>query len=477
MKIPEYMGKYGLTIQKLTMEDIGEIGNQDVVTYEITGENELWCCDSLEELEDFLKMQKEHPRKYLECIQEDSDCTCCPMCKYGVDCRLYPINETRAMRDARMIARRRKDGTVQFGLLGTLKECRNVGPILGCWYDAPDKVDYLFSQGQLFNVGELYSETFERFPETHKNCPTGVPYWESKTETDIFFNYMAAGYCRYLYKSDAECDDFYENKAPQYGYLYDTDCQWYYIMSGLFTLKIPFSLELANMNKEEPEFWFIEEVQGMVLKYIVDEYSKTDPEFASILADCNQDVLRMVLDGTAPTILLCFKYPQILEYFDNWVVVLPDAEGKNVGSILVRKREEPRKETIDWPGYPIHEAKPYLNLAMFDYALAHVGTWLESVLEAREYNKARKNNEEPVKEIPPCDVPEWFLLEFASTVGYKEVGVQLIRQHFSDLNHVSESFDKKLEEGLILGKDYYEKSVEKTKAGRGRRQDVRILSA
>ncbi len=437
----------GLTIRAVNMKDITAVDTdyQNETGYLITDGFAVRFCENRKDMEDFLKMQKEHPLRYLDCDNEESDCTCCSMNHYGYDCHNYPADETRDMRSTSVIARRKKDGTVQFGMVNNGKDLRNVGIILDCWYSDPRKVDYLFSKWQLSDVGEPYSENSKRSPETYKNYPTGLLYGKSETEVDIFSRVASA-----------EC-----------GYFYDTDCNWYYLVPGPFTLKIPYQLMSANLKEDPQGFEFLNMVWRMTFKYIIDEYPKDDPEFAVILEGCDKDKLREVLDLGYSPLMLWIRYPMIVEYFDNWVVVLPDAEGKNVDSILVRKREEPRKETIDWPGHPVHETGPYFNHMIVDYALAHVAEWLESVLEAREYNKAQENNGKPVKEVLPCDVPEWFLEELEHTEReIKETAIPLLKWHMLDLYHLSKAFRQKLLEEARLGRVAYDNIIERCKHSR-----------
>ena len=62
------------------------------------------------------------------------------------------------MGDTSMIARRLKDGRVQYGWSGNGGTFPYVGLRLLTWYDTPDMVEYLFSLGQLRHLDEPYSE-------------------------------------------------------------------------------------------------------------------------------------------------------------------------------------------------------------------------------------------------------------------------------------------------------------------------------
>ena len=341
-----------------------------------------------------------------------------------------------------VLARRRADGTVQYGWSGNMGYFRNVGMELFHWYNDPDMVDYLFDLGQLSNLSEPYTENNEELSIFFRNCPTGSPHWVSSTEADIFSKLLFA----------------------EHGYFYDSDGGWYYVAPGPFILKIPFLLVMSNLDNNDLEFKFLEKCGHMVAEYIINDYPKTDPKFAAILAaGYGKSELRELLDAKYPLLELSRQYPELRKYFDDWVVIVPDVTEDNVAGILMRKREEPRTETIGWPGHPRHKAKSYTNPVIVEVALAHVGRWLGSILEEREYNKNRVAAGEPGEEGLQSDIPEWFLEEFRSAVGDDTAAAQLIRQRFTDLHHVSESFDAKLEEGFSLGRVQYEKLVEKYK--------------
>lgn len=338
-----------------------------------------------------------------------------------------------------VIARRRTDGTVQYGWSGNMGYFRNVGMELFHWYNSLNMVDYLFDLGQLSNLSEPYTENNEELSIFFRNCPTGSPHWVSSTEADIFSKIVFV----------------------EHAYFYDTDGGWYYVAPGPFILKIPFLLVMSNLDNNDLEFKFLAKCGRIVTEYIINDYPKTDPKFAAILAGYDKDELRELLDAEHPLLELRRQYPELRKYFDDWIVIVPDATEDNVAGVLMRKREEPRTETIDWPGHPRHKAKPYTNPVIVEVALAHVGRWLEGILEARETSK--NHGGEPVEESPQCDIPEWLLEEFRSAVGDDKAAVQLIRQHFTDLHNVSKSFDARLEEGFNLGRVQYEKLVEKYK--------------
>ena len=90
------------------------------------------------------------------------------------------------MGDVSMIARRKKDGTVECGWSGNLGSYSSVGETLIDWYnDNNYLVDHLFSLGQLSNLDAPFSETDETKSGYYKTNPTGAPHWVSDTERGI----------------------------------------------------------------------------------------------------------------------------------------------------------------------------------------------------------------------------------------------------------------------------------------------------
>lgn len=99
MDIAEYARMYGLIIAGGNTEDIAvaDTDYQNETGYVICDGFGLCYCKNRKELEDFLKRLKEHPRKYIDCDHEESDCWCCSLNNYGYDCHNNPIEVTDDM--------------------------------------------------------------------------------------------------------------------------------------------------------------------------------------------------------------------------------------------------------------------------------------------------------------------------------------------------------------------------------------------
>lgn len=149
------------------------------------------------------------------------------------------------MGDTSVMARRLADGHVQYGWSGNGGYFRVVGLRLLVWYKAPEDVEYLFRLGQTSFIGKKGSEKGGfGWMETHSL--TGEPCWLDQTERMIFSKMAFA----------------------DYGYFYDTDQKWYYIIPGPFRIKMPLELVYNNLDEDDFEFDFLEEIQDTVLTYI-----------------------------------------------------------------------------------------------------------------------------------------------------------------------------------------------------------------
>ena len=109
------------------------------------------------------------------------------------------------MADISIIARRLKNGNVEYGWSGNGGYYSSVGIRLLAWYDNPADVDYLFGLGQTRLIGKKGSEN-GGFPAYLTHSPIGKEFWIGETEQDIFNEIMT-----------------------DYTYFYDLDNEWYYI--------------------------------------------------------------------------------------------------------------------------------------------------------------------------------------------------------------------------------------------------------
>ncbi|MBR1853004.1 MAG: hypothetical protein IJ794_07665 [Lachnospiraceae bacterium] len=236
------------------------------------------------------------------------------------------------MGDISIIARRLKGGEgVQYGWSGNGGYFSMVGSRLLQWYNNPEKVEYLFELGQLKLLGKPDSERGGMaWFLTHQR--TGEPHWKGETEREIFSRIAFV----------------------DYGYFYDLDDTWYYIIPGPFRIKIPLQYISAHLNEYGDEFETVMDIVRRVASYILQDYYEYDPELRALIAqEYEQDIVEIreavLSDVDDPLYYLWEHYRKIYEYFDDWVVVRATKDLKEISEILMhRKCAEGRLETIDW---------------------------------------------------------------------------------------------------------------------------------
>ena len=232
------------------------------------------------------------------------------------------------MGDVSIIARRLKDGHVQYGWSGNGGTFRTVGARLLAWYQDPKDVEYLFDLGQTALIGKKGSE-YGGYPYLQTHMPTGESFWIGDTERRIF--------------SKIAFVDF--------GYFYDTDCRWYYIIPGPFRVKIPLELVAKNLNENRREDDYLQNVRKKIIEYIFGEYKLNNPGFADYLEERGYDAESILteLKAAAFGLYTMFEeYNPIFRYFDDWIVIKSDIECKKMNEIIVKKAESVHTETCFW---------------------------------------------------------------------------------------------------------------------------------
>ncbi len=233
------------------------------------------------------------------------------------------------MGDVSIIARRLKDGHVQYGWGGNGGYYRNTGYRLLSWYEDSEDVEYLFSLGQTRLIGKKGSE-YGGYKLLESHDLTGEPFWLGTSESDIFSKIMFV----------------------DYGYFYDIDENWYYINPREFNVKIPLELIHENLNEEYFEFDFLDEVKDKILRYIFGEYMESDPEFKQYLENEGYSIPKILDDikenNKLSTYLLYKKYKPIVDYFDEWIKVDSNEKYSDISKIYVKKKTEKHIETCEW---------------------------------------------------------------------------------------------------------------------------------
>ena len=248
------------------------------------------------------------------------------------------------MGESSIIARRLPDGHVQFGWSGEGGNFQHVGRKLLDWYNTPDMVAYLFSLGQMERLVNPLADGDQYRQRT--TVPAGEPYFIGTSENDLFSKVMFVSFA----------------------YFFDTDGRWYYIQPGSFRIKVPLRevseyLELAG---KEMEFDLFRKIKAQILRTIADGWYLNDEEF-HVLADRNgfdrERALRLyekiLYTGDMSQNDEDYRYWQFpSQYFeenqwlfcflDRWGVGKAVGDGTAPGEMMMRKRREPRAETIDW---------------------------------------------------------------------------------------------------------------------------------
>lgn len=233
------------------------------------------------------------------------------------------------MGDISIIARRLEDGHVQYGWSGNGGYYKVVGVRLLLWYLEPEDVEYLFGLGQTSLIGRRGSEYGGyRWIETHDL--TGEPFWLDYSERSIFSRIVFI----------------------DYGYFYDLDHKWYYIIPGPFRIKMPLELIDQNVDERNFEFDFCIKVQDKILRYILGDYREKNPEFAEFLNKegyCVEDILENISeDGLLSVMEFYHKYQTIFDYFDDWILIKTNEENTEITDIVMKKMSENHVETCEW---------------------------------------------------------------------------------------------------------------------------------
>lgn len=253
------------------------------------------------------------------------------------------------MGDVSIIARRLKDGHVQFGWSGNGGYYKTVGWAIEKWYTTPEMVEYLFGLGQLELLVNPLTDK-DQHPWYH-TTPAGEPHYLGTCEDDIFSKIMFV----------------------DYAYFYDTDGHWYYICPGFFRLKLRLDdvRNYLEQSGKEMEFDYLHTIWGYIIREILTTWYQGNPDFnrfaqrhglddektRALLKDLDKLLYRAERNGDIDEDVFhelaqfAFSFHNgfrsICDYFDKWVVMEP-AEETGYGKLLIRKKENPRKETIDW---------------------------------------------------------------------------------------------------------------------------------
>ena len=243
------------------------------------------------------------------------------------------------MGDVSVMARRLEGGKhVQYGWSGNGGYYKSVGARLLSWYDDPELIEYLFHFGQMKLIGKPGSEKGgESWFYTH--APDGMSHWLGKSEREIFSRIAFV----------------------DYGYFYDLDNTWYYIIPGPFRIKVPLAYIGQHLNDRGYEFDERDLIERRVAEFILGDFFSADQDLQSLVGEkypqgieaVRADVLSAG-ERDDPCHRLWEKYKALYDYLDDWVVVKTNEDMTEITGLLVHKNQKnlgaERVETIDWKG-------------------------------------------------------------------------------------------------------------------------------
>lgn len=235
------------------------------------------------------------------------------------------------MGDVSIMARRLENGYVQYGWCGNGGYYKIAGSRLHDWYQDSEDVEYLFGLGQTRLIGEKGSENGGMHWFLTHNL-TGEACWLDRTERMIFSKIMFI----------------------DYGYFYDLDHKWYYIIPGPFRIKMPLEIIENNLDENEYEFDFRKSVEDKVIRYILGEYVEANEEFRTFLEEegyIAENVLKDITDTESNLAKIrdfYNKYKKIFSYFDDWVLIKTNDASTEISEIIVKKKSETHVETNEW---------------------------------------------------------------------------------------------------------------------------------
>lgn len=235
----------------------------------------------------------------------------------------------RTMGDVSIIARRLADGHVQYGWSGNGGYFTNTGLRLLYWYQAPEDVEYLFELGQTRLIGQVGSERGGySWYETHQL--TGEGFWLGRTECIIFSRIAFV----------------------DYGYFYDLDHKWYYIIPGPFRVKLSLELIANKIDENGYEFDYLRKVEVKIANYMFNEYKEKDFEFKNFLEekgyDSNEIPGEICQEGKNALYELFDRYSDIYKYFDDWILVRANSDYTEIEEIIMHKKNDIHIETNMW---------------------------------------------------------------------------------------------------------------------------------
>ncbi len=233
------------------------------------------------------------------------------------------------MGDVSVIARRLSSKYVQYGWGGNGGYFSQVGARLLEWYDEPDLTEYLFGLGQMKLIGKPGSENGgEHWFYTHERA--GEQHWVNPSEQWIFSKIAFV----------------------DYGYFYDSDNTWYYVIPGPFRIKIPLWYIARHLDDSGFEFDECQRITKQMMEYFLREFIPADREMKEIANSYEktyEEISNQIIEAEYPDHELFDHYNKLYRAMDDWVLIKTDENNENITQIIMKKNQgEKRIETVDW---------------------------------------------------------------------------------------------------------------------------------
>ena len=248
-----------------------------------------------------------------------------------------------------IIARRISPNKIQYGNVINDGYLDYLGKVLFLHYNSPEKVEQLFSLGQLETLGAPGTETNKALMDSN---------------TGTFCTKLLDGYHPHeTCKSEQEIEPkiFFSD----YYYLYEPDNHWYYIKPAIEMQKISLDYILARMfffqkhPEARPKISDIDNTETCVhyemdmtfLKEILFSYPKKDPEYKKKLKSYDFDTNKAFTrfgEEDFPLDEFYETYGELMNYFDLWSIYEVADPSKPISKVHLCKASEKHIETYLW---------------------------------------------------------------------------------------------------------------------------------
>lgn len=124
---------------------------------------------------------------------------------------------------------------------------------------------------------------------------------------------------------------------------------WYYLHLGLFFIKIPVEYLERNYSVIDDSVW--KSIEGYIISFILNDYYGSDESFRAFIKDNNYNISDIKQDtAKADTCVekFCDKYYDLVEYFDEWVIIIADTSNSRIEGIKLMPRKDKHIETYNW---------------------------------------------------------------------------------------------------------------------------------